>query len=68
MKYVKSDAVILIAVGAEYLQVVEWNGLSSLINFLSHEHMPYDNQRKSDGMSSSLDTLEVACPSHLRWR
>ena len=55
IELLKSEAVILIIVGSEYLQVVDWNGISSLFNFLSHRHAPYDNQ--------------MGCPSHLRrWR
>ena len=55
IELLKSEAVILIIVGSEYLQVVDWNGLSSLFNSLSHRHMPYGNQ--------------MGCPYHLRrWR
>ena len=55
VELLKSEAVILIVSGSEYLQVVDWNGISSLFKFLSHRHAPYDNQ--------------MGCPSHLRrWR
>ena len=55
IELLKSEAIILIVSGSEYLQVVGWNGISLLFNFLSHIHMPYDNQ--------------MGCPSHLRrWR
>ena len=55
IELLKSEAVILIIVGSEYLQVVDWNGISSLFNFLSHRHVPYDDK--------------MGCPSHLRrWR